>query len=125
MGRKSREGLIDVQAAEERIRQAAETHADALNLSNLGLAELPESLGHFAALRTLNLSGNRLSALPAWLGQLTALQYLELNFNQLSALPESLGQLTALESLFLFGNKLTALPKFRPPDLTDPSLGVR
>ena len=85
MGRKSRGGLIgrkksgtSEESAKERIRQAAETDAEALDLSNLGLMELPESLGQLIALQTLDLSGNQLSALPESLGQLTALQKLDL-----------------------------------------------
>ena len=59
MGRKSREGLIgrkksetSEESAEERIRQAAETHAEDLDLSDLGLPELPESLGQLTALQS-------------------------------------------------------------------------
>ena len=118
MGRKSREGLIgrkksktSEDSAEERIRQAAKTNAETLDLSNMGLPELPESLGQLTALRMLNLQGNRLTALPESLGQLTALQRLFLDRNWLSALPESLGQLTALQTLSCGGNQLTALPE--------------
>jgi leucine-rich repeat protein SHOC2 len=60
-------------AGEERIRQAAETHATSLDLSGLGLREVPEPLGQLTALQWLDLSGNQLTALPASLGQLTAL----------------------------------------------------
>ena len=114
-GRKSREGPIgrkksETSTAEERIRQAAKTHAKALDLSGLGLLELPESLGQLTALETLFLYRNQLTALPESLGQLTALQTLDLSGNQLSALPESLGQLRALQLLFLGGNQLSALP---------------
>jgi hypothetical protein len=71
MGRKWWEGLIGSKkseasegTAEERIRQAAETHAEALDLSNMGLPELPESLGQLTALQTLDLSNNPLTAPP-------------------------------------------------------------
>ena len=117
MGRKWWQGLIGSKksetsegTAEERIQQAAETHAEALDLSNTGLPELPESLGHLAALQTLELSGNQLSALPESLGQLTSLQGLLLIRNQLTVLPESLGQLTDLRQLNLSDNRLTVLP---------------
>ncbi len=94
MGRKRWEGLIGSkkeEAAEECIRQAAETHAEDLDLSSMSLPELPDSLGQLTALRTLDLSDNRLTALPESLGQLTALETLSLRFNRLSALPESVG----------------------------------
>ena len=119
MGRKWWESLIgskksetSEETAEERIRYAAETHAEDLDLSGLGLPELPESLGHLTALRMLSLSGNQLSALAESLGRLTALQALRFSGNQLTALPESLGRLTALQMLDLDGNELSALPEW-------------
>lgn len=70
MGRKK--NVTPEQIAEERIRQAAETHATGLDLSRLSLGKVPESLGQLTALQSLLLSNNQLSALPEWLGQLTA-----------------------------------------------------
>ena len=76
MRRKWWEGLIGSkksetleETAEERIRQAAETHPEALDLSGLGLPELPESLGQLTALQALDLSDNQLQALPESLAQ--------------------------------------------------------
>jgi internalin A len=85
MGRKKNDTPEKI--AEEHIRQAAETHVTGLNLSELSLQQLPESLG-----------------------QLTALQLLFLDGNQLSALPESLGQLSKLRELFLHDNPRLGLP---------------
>jgi internalin A len=82
-----------------------------LDLSHNGLTALPESLGQLTQLQSLNLGNNRLTPLPEWLGRLTQLQSLDLSNNELTTLPESLGQLTRLRSLNLSGNQLTALPE--------------
>jgi internalin A len=119
--------------ARSRIAEALRTGATALNLSDLGLTELPleiggltaltelnvsynqfsalpPKIGRFTALTVLNVSGNRLSALPAEIGRLTALTALGLARNQLSALPPEIGQLTALTVLYVQNNQLSALP---------------
>jgi len=59
---------------------------------------------------TLNLSGMGLTELPPEIGQLTQLTQLELGNNQLTALPQEIGQLTQLTELHIWGNQLTALP---------------
>ena len=97
--------------AEKKIEAARRKGATELDLSEMKLTELPESLGQLTQLQSLNLSHNQLTALPESLGQLTQLQSLNLSRNQLTALPKSLEQLTQLQSLNLFGNQLTALPK--------------
>ncbi|MCL4202324.1 MAG: leucine-rich repeat domain-containing protein [Pirellulaceae bacterium] len=97
--------------AEQEIEAALRSGAKALDLSGMGLTELPEWLGQLTQLQSLDLSENRLTALPEWLGQLTQLKSLDLSNNQLTALPESLGQLTQLQLLDLGGNHLTALPE--------------
>ncbi len=109
MGRKKNETSEEI--AEERIRQAAGTHAIRLDLSGLGLREVPESLGQLTALQGLYLGNNQLSALPESLGQLTALRWLDLGGNPLSTLPQWLGHFTALRTLYLFHNQLSALPE--------------
>jgi internalin A len=87
------------------------TQLQTLDLYKNQLTALPESLGQLTQLQWLDLSDNQLTALPEWLGQLMQLQWLSLSDNQLTALPESLGQLTQLQRLFLYGNQLTALPE--------------
>ncbi len=97
--------------AEKRIKKARLDHATELDLANLGLTALPESLGQFTQLQSLDLEYNRLTALPESLDQLTQLQSLHLGHNQLPKLPEWLGQLTKLQRLFLHNNQLTELPE--------------
>jgi Leucine-rich repeat (LRR) protein len=97
--------------AEQKIEAARRSGATELDLRNMELTELPDSLWQLTALQSLDLSYNKLAALPEALGQLSALQSLVLGENQLTALPEALGQLTALQTLYLLDNKLTALPE--------------
>jgi internalin A len=97
--------------AESLIREAIRPSQLVLNLTRLGLEELPESLADLTSPARLNLAFNRLSALPDWLGSLSAVIELNLIGNQLTSLPESLGSLPALATLDLSHNQLTSLPE--------------
>ncbi|XP_015973600.1 TMV resistance protein N-like [Arachis duranensis] len=83
-------------------------HLEELDLHNIAIAELPPSLGHVTALRTLNLeSCQNLICLPKTFGNLKSLTKLNIcccsNF---SKLPENLNENEALEYL---NASLTAL----------------
>ena len=88
--------------AEQKIQQALQSGATELDLRDMKLTELPESIGQLKQLRKLDLSWdyedeklkNQLTTLPDSLGQLTQLTSLDLSNNQLTALPDSLGRLT-------------------------------
>lgn len=97
--------------AEKKIEEARLRSETVLDLSEMGLTELPESLAGLTLLESLDLSGNNLAKLPDWLGLLTQLQSLNLSSNRLTDLAEWLGQLKLLESLDLSLNQLTTLPK--------------
>jgi internalin A len=96
--------------AEQKIAEALKTGATELDLRNMQLTELPDSLGQLTQLTELNLSNNQLTTLPDWLGQLSQLRTLTLFSNQLNSLPESIGQLANLVVLSIFRNKMTTLP---------------
>ncbi|MGD1930099.1 MAG: COR domain-containing protein [Leptolyngbyaceae cyanobacterium] len=98
-------------AAEKKIAEALQTRATGLDLSDMRLTALPESLGQLTQLRMLNLRNNQLTALPESMGQLTQLRSLTLTANQLTTLPESLGQLTQLQELNFSNNKISSLPE--------------
>ncbi|HEX5719144.1 MAG TPA: ADP-ribosylation factor-like protein, partial [Thermoanaerobaculia bacterium] len=100
------------QDAETRIREAWDSGANRLNLSSMGLSELPDWLSHLTSLQLLDLSSNRLTSLPDWLGQITGLKTLDLSGNPLASLPESLAQLKSLLSLNLSSDQLTSLPEW-------------
>ncbi len=108
--RENKQNASQFSVALTRIEQARKTRATELNLSGLGLTELPELLGQLTQLQRLGLAGNQLTALPESLGQLTQLRELDLSKNQLTALPESLRQLKSLERLFLHGNNALTIP---------------
>ncbi|MER7503003.1 COR domain-containing protein [Nonomuraea pusilla] len=92
------------------IEAARRDDATTLELTNLDLESLPETLAGLTGLTTLHLGGNRLTRLPDWLRRLTGLTRLSLYVNQLTALPDWLGDLTRLTRLSLGGNQLKSLP---------------
>ncbi len=93
------------------ITQAAEEQWEELDLSKLGLWELPPDIGQLTSLKSLDLSNNNLKALPESISQLTKLTSLHLSSNNLKVLPESISQLTKLTSLHLNYNHLYILPE--------------
>ena len=65
--------------AEQRIHQAVEDGSLILDLSNLELENIPETISQLTQLQELDLSDNQLSTLPEAFAQLTQLQKLGLN----------------------------------------------
>ena len=104
--------MADEQRADalKRIEEAAQNRAKELNLSGLGLTELPPEIWNLTNLTRLDLDGNQLTALPPEIVKLTKLTRLDLDGNQLTALPPEIVKLTKLTRLHLDGNQLTALP---------------
>jgi len=103
-------------SADHLIAEARRLHRTALDLSGLGLTEVPPELWELTWLETLNLgyayknAKNQLTVLPVEIGTLTELRGLSLSYNQLTALPDSLRGLIHLETLNLSFNRLTELP---------------
>jgi Leucine-rich repeat (LRR) protein len=93
----------------QRIQEAEVSGATVLDLSGLGLTELPPEIGSLRSLETLNLENNQLTTLPPEIGNLSNLIALELSFNQLTSLPPEIGNLTNLQGLYLAFNQLTYL----------------
>jgi Leucine-rich repeat (LRR) protein len=94
-----------------RIEDAERSGADELDLSELELTAIPESLSRMANLRRLNLSGNQLTTIPESLSRLSELKSLYLAGNQITTIPESIAALSKLESLNLWGNQITTIPE--------------
>lgn len=113
------------QKALHRIKSEKYFKKDSLDLSGLGLTELPYQLWEQTNLLSLNLSANQLTSLPNSLGQLTNLTSLNLSANQLTSLPDSLGQLTNLSSFSLNQNKLISLPNSLNQLTSLPSIDLR
>jgi Leucine-rich repeat (LRR) protein len=98
------------QRALELIRQAKQTNARRLNLSDLKLSELPPEIGDLAELRVLWVANNRLESLPPEIGKLTRLLSLRAENNRLKSLPPEIGELTELRRITLHRNRLTGFP---------------
>ncbi|MFL6334657.1 MAG: COR domain-containing protein [Pyrinomonadaceae bacterium] len=94
-----------------RIELAGSEQNTKLDLSGLGLSELPEQLAQLTHLYTLDLKNNKLTTLPEWFFDLTNLAVLNLSGNQLSSLPDSVGRLSQLSWLYLSRNELSELPE--------------
>jgi internalin A len=119
--------------AERRIAEARQKNATELDLSSLGLTEMPSSLFKLKQLQELNLRNNQLREVPAelgklkqldvlWLGgnhlhkvpfalsELRKLQLIDLSANQLRDITTDLCTLPVLEMLYLYGNHLQSVP---------------
>ncbi len=99
------------QIAEERIEAALKEGATELDLSELGLAEVPDGIANLTNFAKLNLSKNKLTKIPEVIFSLTNLTDLSLSDNQITEIPEALSQLTNLNSLILSRNQITEIPE--------------
>lgn len=109
--RSATERTPDEAFAEAERRIAAASRKKSINLSELGLVRVPESIGQLTQLELVNLHGNRLISMPESLRKLDSLRNLAVTANQLTVLPEWIHQLTNLELLYVGGNQLTEVPK--------------
>jgi hypothetical protein len=100
-----------METALQRIKLAKETNATSLDLSNLGLSDLPIELFELSSLTKLDLNNNKLVNIPKEIGQLISLSVLDLGNNQLLAIPKEIGQLSSLSQLYLYYNRLNYIPK--------------
>ena len=101
---------MSLEEAESRIARCLAEGGDSLDLSLLGLSEVPDSIGRLTNLTTLDLGGNQLSEVPDSITQLANLTRLSLDVNQLSEVRDSITQLTNLTQLSLDGNQLSEVP---------------
>lgn len=82
-----------------------------LDLSNKGLAKLPDEVLGMAGLQELDISNNKFTgALPAEIRHLKDLRVLDASGNQMTGVPAEIGQLEKIEVLDLSDNKITGLP---------------
>jgi C-terminal of Roc, COR, domain/Ras of Complex, Roc, domain of DAPkinase/Leucine rich repeat len=96
--------------AERRIEAARREGATTLDLSGMGLTEVPEAIASLTQLTALFLSSNHLTSLPDSILSLSQLNTLFLSNNELSSLPDSILSLSQLTALFLSSNRLISLP---------------
>jgi len=81
-----------------------------LDLTGVGLREVPSEVWTLTDLADLQLSNNKLTSLPEGLGSLKNLERLGVAGNRLRRLPESIGNCVKLEGLWAHGNVLGSLP---------------
>ncbi|CAR22387.1 CCR4-Not complex 3'-5'-exoribonuclease subunit Ccr4 [Lachancea thermotolerans] len=82
----------------------------ALDLSNLQVFNLTESLFKYEFLTRLYLNGNNLTTLPKSVKALTNLRVLDVSHNKLTELPAELGLCHQLKYLYFFDNMVSSLP---------------
>jgi Leucine-rich repeat (LRR) protein/GTPase SAR1 family protein len=93
------------------IEIAANQKLQKLNLSQLGLTELPPQIGKLTNLTELWLDRNQITLIPETIGKLTNLTELRLDSNQITVIPEAIGKLTNLTGLWLNENQITHIPE--------------
>lgn len=97
--------------AETRIQEAYKRGNAVLDLSNIELTKLPESIALLSELRMLFVNDNKLTTLPASITKLSTLEVLLLDNNKLTIFPPPITKLYQLRTLSLSGNQLTMLPE--------------
>jgi len=104
------EQINQTDEVEVRIQSCRERRALALDLSDLGLSEIPDEIKNMTYLRSINLSENCLTELPDFICSYAYLENLDVSYNKLSYLPDAIGSLGSLESLNARCNQLNAIP---------------
>lgn len=86
------------------------TALTSLIVENIGLRELPASIGELRNLIRLKISRTQLGALPDNFDQLEQLEGLFLDFNELTALPQSIAHLKNIRFINIRCNPIKRLP---------------
>lgn len=81
-----------------------------LDLSNLGLTEIPDAIVKFTHLEELNLSQNWINKLPETIGNLRELSKLYLFENEFTEIPPVIQKLSKLKTLDMSTNRLESIP---------------
>ncbi len=102
---------MSYEIAQQRIEEARQTGGVILDLSTLGLTEVPRELSALVNLQWLSLGNNQLTEVPRELSALVNLQRLWLHNNQLTEVPRELSALVNLQKLSLGNNQLTEVPR--------------
>ena len=103
--------------AVRRIQWAVKKKLIELDLSGLGLEELPPEIVKCRQLETLLLgrfskkNTNELTNFPDAILQLTNLKILNLSHNPITSIPEAIGQLSNLTELTLLDTQITSIPE--------------
>lgn len=98
-------------SAKERIASAVSAGKKSINISRLGLKEIPKELFEVSDLQELYLGNNQLSDLPKEFANLKELRMLSMQRCQLTKIPEVLFKLNNLHTLNLSRNKIESIPE--------------
>ncbi|MGZ6330590.1 MAG: leucine-rich repeat domain-containing protein [Parachlamydiaceae bacterium] len=82
-----------------------------LSLANNNLTHLPKNINKLENLCWLNLEKNKLNELIPEIGELVYLEELLINDNQIKSLPNEITRLSKLSVLMLYNNQINTLPK--------------
>jgi internalin A len=103
------------------INQAHDENWEELDLSGMGLTELPIEIGMLTGLKRLVLGkydrekreyvGNSFTEIPEVVFELKQLEELLIAKSQITEIPDSIGQLTHLTQLDIWDNQITELPE--------------
>ena len=88
-----------------KIRHAKRGNEKTLNLSGLGISELPADITQLTLLEVLNVSNNKLKDLKR-VESLPNLRVIDASNNSITSLHQELLDMFSLDSLFLFGNPI-------------------
>ena len=94
-----------------RVKEIDSGHIIRLDLSNLELQKLSDSIAALSELKELNLSNNNLSSIPISINKLKSLEFLILDSNQIKELPIEITSLSKLRYLSIKNNQLVEFPK--------------
>lgn len=97
--------MSDVRLKIRHVKRGGDTKLD---LSNMGLTEIPNDVFSLSTLETLDISGNSIRSLDK-ISSLTNLKNLYAQKNKISSLPEDMVALTCLENLKLEGNSVAVM----------------
>jgi internalin A len=106
--RKSSNFEDNVAEAERLIAECRAIKGAVLQLHDLGLRHLPESIRDLTWLGELRVTDNNLTEVPDWIDELKELRVLWLPNNLLLTLPQSLGRLSNLKTLIIDGGRASA-----------------
>lgn len=109
--RKDSQSTVTLDSVENKIQQASIDKSLALDLSNLNITEIPESLLNLQHLEHLYLKENFIQTLPNdFFIKLRNLLWLDMRCNKLQNFPVSVGQHKCLKTLLLGDNNLQCIP---------------
>jgi Leucine-rich repeat (LRR) protein len=92
-----------------RIEASQKVHR--LDLSQMGLTEVPSVVSTLLDLKILWIQDNDISELPDFVGTLPQLSQIRCYNNRITAIPTSIGNLSSLQVLWAHNNQISAIPR--------------